>query len=282
MNSAVIRRALARVLFVVAEGGPRHRALNDLRLWSRRYEAFKATRTKAVTGILLSKRAEVGATRPWDLGAGATYLRRRSGRRCADVAAWALAVEKTFGRRGIRISHALWASVLGCSQRSAGDAVRTAVEHGYLERQPWFRAKPSDSDATCKHFQSECVYVVTDQFRTFSESLKNRGFARRLLVGKICQLPEGQITTLSKKVSPNRMGLTVPDPARPLPRLEHRPAHSAEAGRASDQTRRTPMPCLTRPSLPNQDGLDPEILRWSSRAFRALEQKLTTDATKGL
>lgn len=281
MDKAVLGRALSRILFVVDDGGPRHRALRDLRHYQRAYKSIRKVRDGAVTGFVLARRASQGAARPWDLGAGGQYLCRMRGQRVAAVMGWAVAAEKAFGRRGLRITHRQFAEVLAatqgkCSERSAAAAVRSAVEAGWLERLPWF--SPSDGKTGGpKHTQRECCYVLTTQFRDFLNSLKKRGFARSLLASKKCQPAEIQKTHSS--FSSNK---TCPLPGVVTVSGAHRSVDNSKPGRHAAATQHPEAPEGSGansgpPSKPvcSADGatLDPDVAKWSHRAFAALAKR---------
>lgn len=200
MQNSVLTRALSRVLFSVAPGGPRHRALKDLRTWESRRQKLRKIRKEAVTGGLAAARAKAGNLRPYRLRCKAeAVLVAKSGRRVAELVGWVVGAEKAFRRSGVRWKHGCAAKLLGCSPRTAGAAMRRAVADGWLVRTPWFVAGATTHGV--KHDQRECLYQLSDQFSALQSAAENRALTTPLLVGKFCQPTNIQDTTYPKKVS---------------------------------------------------------------------------------
>lgn len=199
--SSVAREILTP--FVVIPGGHRHRALKDLRQWERCKDRLRRTRNRAVLGAVLAVRSEQLALRPYDLGKLGPALRRASGPRVAELLGWLVAAEKCFKRPGVRLRHRDLARLLNCSERTAGDAMRAAVEAGHVTRVPWFRSRSSSPKPVRgkKLDQMECLYLLSDEFNALRKLSQSRGFTASLLAGKNCQATRIQNTTYSVKRS---------------------------------------------------------------------------------
>jgi hypothetical protein len=203
-----LRRVLsdaARKGWDVADSGPRHRALRDLRAYAKNRDAIWALRKRCIRAGVPLKRKAVGAARPYDLGNLRWVLESQGLQpRAIEVLAWAKGVCRGFSRPGLIAAHSEWAGLLGCSQRTAGSAVRAAVASGYLIRLPWFALRPaqlfSGEGRQSRHVQRECCYRLSDKFDALQQSQSNRGVVASLLVGKICQPSEIQSPTDSKGI----------------------------------------------------------------------------------
>lgn len=199
---ASLRTCLSQIVNIVGDG-PRSRALRDLRQWENNRKRLRQEREAAASGYVASVRASEGGLRPWDLGATNTVLGKLASPRAVEVVRWVVATEKCFKRRGVRATHAQWAAMLAasggrCSERTAGSAVRAAVEAGLLERGPWF--SPSCGiKGGANYTQRECCYQLSDLTRSILKGSTKRGFIRSLLAGKSCQPRISRANALSER-----------------------------------------------------------------------------------
>lgn len=286
MHTPNFRRALARRVvptFATTAAGARARAFADVHLWKKHKDAYKAARYKATHGFVAAARCRTGSLRPWNFGAAAAVLMSASyadgrtpvpGRRVVELMGWLLGTEHTMRRKGLRATHAHLATLLGCSERTAGSTLRAAVAAGMVERQPWFIPR-QDGRSTARgggkaHDQRECCYQVTAQFREFLKHVKKRGVTASLLAGKSCQPAELQFSTKTRKVSPagTKNCTTL---ARPVD--NH--GASSMAAPAAQQLRREAEQASCRAALPADiaSAVEPDILPEASAAWASFNRR---------
>ena len=126
--------------FDVPAGGPRHRALTRCRRWRRHKKAWQRLRDDSFPGKRLAELAAAGKARPYDLAEVKYALREILSHHAVELLEWVLAAQRGFRKRGgIILKHGDAAKLLGCSQRTAGDAMRALVALGLVEQRPHFR-----------------------------------------------------------------------------------------------------------------------------------------------
>lgn len=176
-----------------------------------RVRRFRRNRAKwsqqpSFDGRLLAARAQGGRARPFDLGELGVILREIMSQKALAVWQWILAAEKGFGGHtgGLRVCHRDMATLLGCGQRSTGDAVRELVALGLVEQRPWFRlltdaehAQRGPLDGARKHQELTPRYVTSKKGHELIA--RTREFTRRNQVGNKCQ-PGGSQRFLRKHV----------------------------------------------------------------------------------
>jgi len=111
--------------------------IQEVKDWERHEAVRKALRAGALSGAHLRARVRAGMTRIYSaarLGVDVALWPSAMQARIVGVVAMALA----FGRRAIAVNYRELAALMGCSEGTARNAVRSAIRLGYIRRRAMF------------------------------------------------------------------------------------------------------------------------------------------------
>lgn len=197
-------------------------AKSRLRKYKRNRTRWLADRSASFAGETFLVLLESGRARRFEFGHHVEHeLRRVLSPRAVELLGVVVACERGFGghRGGVRLSHAISARILHCSERTAGDAMRELAKVGLVEPRWHFTTLSVDQGAAVareagqrgcyKHRERVPAYVSTKRARSFCARRTER-ISRSTQVGKNYQPGRTHQTSgLSKR----RSGVERPEQA---------------------------------------------------------------------